>query len=103
MATNKSDEHQALAVTYQRSQPVVLAYDVEHDTLVGNEGSVSLSCLDTESECHLALLVQGIPILKRYFGVRVLFPKSLERCDGYDSHNQLRFQIGINAIREKKK
>jgi hypothetical protein len=33
----------------------------------------------------------------------VLFPKSLERCDGYDSHNQLWFQIGINASREKKK
>ena len=46
MATNKSDEHQALAVTYQRNQLVVVAFDVEHDTLVSNERSVSVSCLD---------------------------------------------------------
>ena len=61
------------------------------------------AALISKGECHLALLVQGIPSLKRDFGVRVLFPKSLERCAGYGLHNQLRFQIGINAIREKKK
>ena len=46
MATDKSDEHQALAVSYKRNQPVVVAFDVEHDTLVGNERGVSVSCLD---------------------------------------------------------
>ena len=53
MATDKSYEHQALAVTYERNQPVVVAFDVEHDTLVGNEGSVSVSCLDIERRLPL--------------------------------------------------
>ena len=53
MATDKADEHQALAVTYKRSQPVVIAFDVEHDTLVGNERGVSVSCLDIERRLPL--------------------------------------------------
>ena len=86
MATNKSDEHQALAVTYERNQPVVVAFDVEHHTLVGNERSVSVSCLDIRRGLPPCPASQGIPSLKRGLGVRVLLPKGLERCDGYDSH-----------------
>jgi hypothetical protein len=86
MATNKSDEQQALAVTYERNQPVVIAFNVEHDTLVSNERSVSVSCLDIGRRLPFGSASQGIPSLKRGLGVRVLLPKGLERCDGYDSH-----------------
>jgi hypothetical protein len=46
VATDKSDEHQSLAVTYKRNKPIVIAFDVEHHALFGNERGVSLSCLD---------------------------------------------------------
>ena len=86
MATNKSDEHQALAVSYECNQPVVVAFDVEHDTLVGNERGVSGRCLDIGRRLPFGSASQGIPSLERGLGVRVFLPKGLERCDGYDSH-----------------
>jgi len=46
MAANKSNEHQSLAVPHKHNQPVVVAFDVEHYTLVGNERGVSVRCLD---------------------------------------------------------
>ena len=102
VAADKSDEHQALAIAHKHNQPVVVAFDVEQDTLFGNERGVSVGRLDIGRRLPFGSASQGIPSLKRYFGIRVLFSKYLQRCDGYDSNNQSWFQIGINARRAKK-
>jgi len=86
MTANESDEHESLAVPHKHNQPVVVAFDVEHHTLVGNERGVSVSCLDIRRGLPPCPASQGIPSLKRGLGVRVLLPKGLERCDGSDSY-----------------
>ena len=89
MAADKSDEHQSLAISHKHNQSVVVAFDVEHHSLVGNERSVSVRFPDISWGLPICPPSQGIPSLKGDLGVRVLFPKSLKRCDGYDSHGPI--------------
>ena len=77
VAANQSDEHQSLAVSHKHNQPVVVAFDVEHDTLVGNERGISVSCFDIRRGLPPCTASQGIPSLKRGLGVRALFPSEL--------------------------
>ena len=79
MVADKSDEHQSLAVTYKRNQPVVIAFGVEHHTLVGNERGVSVSCLDIGWRLPFCSASQGIPSLKRYFCDKVLLKQALSK------------------------
>jgi len=77
LIADKSNEHQSLTVANEDNQPVAIAFDVEHHTLIGNERGVSVSCLDIRGRFPLRSAGQGIPGLKRDLRVRVLFSESL--------------------------
>ena len=78
MIADKSFEHQSLTEANEDNQPVVMNFNVEHHTLIGNERGVSVSCLDIRGRFPVRSAGQGILGLERDLRVRVLFPESMK-------------------------
>ena len=88
MAANEANQHHTGGIVHPDDQPVLIAGDIEHHSVICEETGGTKLCLDVGRRCPIGLLRFLVPRPERSFGLAMvgLLPKLPQRFSTDDSH-----------------
>jgi len=83
---HEPDKHDLELILHRDNDPIFVAPDVEHHSIVGDKTRVTISLFDVYGRLPMGMFDIGIPSLKRLPSVGMVFPKEAEGFSGDDPH-----------------
>ncbi len=75
MSANKADKNNADVITDGDNQPIGIAFDVEHDTIVRNDAGITMCSLNIGWILPIGVRGFIVPSFQCFFGISMRFPE----------------------------
>src|SRR5437773_909410 len=90
MCAHKTDVDHSVWIVDLHYKPVVVALNVEHNTVIANDACAAVLRLDLSWSIPVFLLHLPVPSQERLLGIGVTLPELSERLLGNDPHGKYR-------------